>query len=131
MKKTYITILMLSAFLFSGCEMIDGMLHPNKIAGNWYGYEKDKGELTAELSISEAETFKATFYHGDEQVSVSGSYSYTPQGTFMFKDDEYGAVIFQYDGIISACQYVVTSSSLELRNWKDADGNLRTLTLFR
>ncbi|MBF9015111.1 MULTISPECIES: hypothetical protein [unclassified Oceanispirochaeta] len=131
MKKIYILILLMSSLLFMGCEKIDGMLHPNKIAGNWYGYDRDGAELSAELSITESDTFKATFHHGDEAISVSGSYSHTAQGTFMFSDDEYGAVIFQYDGIISACQYVVTSSSLELRNWKDADGSLRTLSLFR
>lgn len=131
MKIRYSILLIWGVLLLSGCEMIDGMLHPNKISGTWYGYDRDQSELSAELSLSESGSFDVSFTRDGETITRSGSYSHTPQGTFMFSDDEYGAVVFQYDGIVAACQYVVTASSLELRNWRDAAGELRTLTLFR
>ena len=131
-RRILVAIVGALAFVLSGCDLVTGFLYPNKIAGMWYGYEKgDTSEISAQLNIKEAGTFSATFGHNGEETSVSGSYTYTPQRTYPLTDDEYGSIVFLFEGRRNACQYVVTASSLELRNWRDDEGELRTLTLFR
>ncbi len=132
MKKILLILsLVLVFFLLSGCSMIEGFLSPNKLAGNWYGAEQGSGGMTAHLNLGTADNFRAEFGNGESQYTANGSYSYTPQQSWLFSKNEVGAVIFNWDGNIVACEYAVTSSSLMLWGWRDDEGNVRNLTLFR
>ncbi|MCG8454452.1 MAG: hypothetical protein MI717_14865 [Spirochaetales bacterium] len=133
LKFVNIALIILAVATLSGCDLINGVLSPNKLAGNWYGNESDEnGLISAELTITEGGSFKAVFNQNGERLTIKGSYSHTPQKKFLFSKDEYGAVIFKWETNTVPCQYTVTASSLQLANWVSRDGEgPRTLLLFR
>ncbi len=130
-KKIIFALALCFLLLFSGCKMMDSIFPSNKIAASWTGTDETSTTMSASLNLSKNGTFKAVFTEGSEEYKLNGSYSHTPQQTWLFTKNEAGAVVFRWDGHVVACEYLVTSSSLMLWGWKDRDGNLRNLSLFR